>query len=364
VGLDHAWVRDKHELFVQSPVSTPETFKQLTRKGEVWLAHGRDPNFPAWADTVQLDYRLASTREAMTQLLVSVAARCDGVRCDMAMLLLNDVFARTWLKFPVSESVPPVEFWRSAISAVKVTHPDFIFLAEAYWGLESKLQELGFDFAYDKEWYDCLLSRGAGALQRQLLSRPPGFIESTARFLENHDERRIASVMSAPEHKAAALLLLGLPGMRIVYEGQLEGAEVRIPVTLERRPAIPKHPEIEAFYQELFKALSRSTVGKGKAQLCAPRSAWPGNPTFENCLVVKWQDKPPEFHLVVVNLASHPSQCYVPLSVPELATYNWSMRNLLGPENYRRAGEDLQNQGLYLDLPAHAAQLFWFQPVA
>ena len=39
------------------------------------------------------------------------------------------------------------------------------------------------------------------------------------------------------------------------------------------------------------------------------------------------------------------------------------MKDLLGQEYYKRSGDDLQNQGLYLDLPAHGAQLFHFQPI-
>ena len=41
----------------------------------------------------------------------------------------------------------------------------------------------------------------------------------------------------------------------------------------------------------------------------------------------------------------------------------WAMTDLLGEERYKRSGDDLQNQGLYLDLPAHGAQLFHFEPI-
>ena len=70
-----------------------------------------------------------------------------------------------------------------------------------------------------------------------------------------------------------------------------------------------------------------------------------------------------EFDLVAVNLAPHRSQCYVPLKMPKLADYNWSMRDLLGTEAYERFGSDLEAQGLYLDLPEHGAQLFRFAPI-
>src|SRR6266446_1472811 len=99
LGLDHPWVRERPDLFIQSPAPAPDTFQEQTSFGPVWLAHGKDPYFPGWTDTVQLDYRRPATRAAMTGLLQSVASRCEGVRCDMAMLVLNDVFAKTWERF-------------------------------------------------------------------------------------------------------------------------------------------------------------------------------------------------------------------------------------------------------------------------
>ena len=60
------------------------------------IAHGRDPYFPGWPDTLQVNHRHAGFREAMLRTLESIAQQCDGVRCDMAMLVLPDVIARTW----------------------------------------------------------------------------------------------------------------------------------------------------------------------------------------------------------------------------------------------------------------------------
>ncbi|MBI3876997.1 MAG: alpha-amylase, partial [Verrucomicrobia bacterium] len=119
LGLDHAWLREQPDLFAQSPVEVPGTFAQETVTGTRWLAHGKDPYFAPWTDTVQLDYRRFATRGAMKELLLSVAARCDGVRCDMAMLLLNDVFAKTWAHFPFAAGKPEREFWADAIPVVK-----------------------------------------------------------------------------------------------------------------------------------------------------------------------------------------------------------------------------------------------------
>ena len=363
LGVDHPWVQERPDLFVQSAVQLPETFVQSTAAGPRWLAHGKDPYFGAWTDTVQLDYRHPPTRAAMREVLRSVADRSDGVRCDMSMLLLNDVFAKTWQRFPPPCSPPASEFWEQAISTVKRSFADFLFLAEVYWDLEPRLQALGFDYTYDKQWYDEVRSRRTGAVQRHLLSHPPDFLDRSAYFLENHDEPRAASVFAPAEHRAAALLLLGLPGMRFLHEGQLAGARLRTPVQLVRRPREPHQSEVETMYRDFLTVLQTTDVGKGIGQLCAPRPAWPNNPTSENLVVVYWQVQSPEFDLVVVNLAPHASQGYVSFKNPGLSRHDWSMKNRLGEQEYRRGGQDLQDQGLYLELPGYGAQLFHFRPI-
>lgn len=363
LGLDHPWVVERPDLFVQAPAQAPETFYCKSESGGRWLAHGKDPNFVAWADTVQLDVRRSDTRACMIETLKSVATRCDGVRCDMAMLLLNDVFARTWGHFPCPESEIEGEFWAEAISAVKKTQPEFLFLGEVYWDLEARLQSLGFDYTYDKRPYDYLVYHDVAGVHRHLLSVTRDFIRRSAHFLENHDELRAASIFTLPEHRAAALLSFGLPGLRLAHEGQLTGARIKTPVQLSRRPCEPPQPQIEAFYERLLTSLEYSAVGRGKFEILRPHPAWPDNSTDHNFVAVQWQSQPDSFDLVVVNLAPHRSQCFVSLTVEGLAQRNWQMKDLLGEEEHQRYGDDLQNQGLYLDLPDHGAQLFHFTPL-
>lgn len=362
LGLDHRWTAERPELFVQSRQHRPGTFALETSQGLRRLAHGKDPNFPGWTDTVQLDYRRPGTRQAMIELLLSVADRCDGVRCDMAMLLLNDVFAGTWRDFPPDQPAPESEFWADAVAKTKRQHLDFLFLAEVYWGLEPRLHALGFDYTYDKTLYDRLVARDAAGVQQHLLGLSPAALKSGAHFLENHDERRIASILSPPEHKAAALVVLGLPGLRFIHEGQLAGGRRRVPVQLVRRCPEPEQPEIKAFYEKLLAALQSSAVGSGGAQLLKPIAAWPGNPTAANFILVKWQERPTEFDLVIVNLAPYPSQCYAPLETVAISGKTWSVRDRLSEQQFTRPGQELAEKGLYLDLPAHGAQLLHFAP--
>ncbi|TAK97478.1 MAG: alpha-amylase, partial [Verrucomicrobia bacterium] len=282
LGIDHAWLAERPELFVQSAQETEGTFAQPTADGVRWIANGKDPYFAPWTDVAQVEYRRQSARDAMRELLLDVAARCDGVRCDMAMLLLNEVFTRTWAHLPCAEKMPASEFWAGAITAVKRAQPGFIFMAEVYWGLEGTLQSLGFDYTYDKQLYDDLIWRNYMGAQRRLLESSARFVESSVHFLENHDEDRAATKFSHAELRAAALVILGLPGMRFLHEGQLEGAKLRVPVQLGRWPVEPRDGEVAKIYESLLATLTRSAVGRGEFKLLLPRPAWYGNPTDHN----------------------------------------------------------------------------------
>jgi glycosidase len=363
VGLDHPWLIEHPEFFVRSYEPRGETFHLPNATGPAWFAHGKDPNFPAWTDTAQLDHRHPELRAAVIADLVRVADLCDGVRCDMAMLQLNDVFRRNWKAFPTAHPPLEREFWTEAIAAVWRQRPDFLFLAESYWGMESALQTLGFDYTYDKVLYDELVYRDPSAITRHLLEdSSPGFVQHSAHFIENHDEQRAAAVFYPAEHRAAALLVLGLHGLRLVHEGQLTGAKYRTSVQLIRRAVETPSADLRAMYVTLLRGLRESSVGHGRPVLIRPRPAWPDNQTWRNLLLIQWQAHPEQFDLVVVNLVPHRAQCYAPLTIADLPNHHWSMRDLLGTERYLRVGADLEQQGLYLDVPPYAAQIFHFQP--
>src|SRR5499426_1401260 len=147
-GLDHPWVESHPEYYVPGTerdlARAPGNYTWARRKGgDLLLAHGRDPYFPGWPDTLQLNYGNPATQEAMIGELLRIAGQCDGVRCDMAMLILPDVFERTW-------GIRSEPFWPKATHRVRKQVSDFRFVAEVYWDLEWTLQQQGFDYTYDK----------------------------------------------------------------------------------------------------------------------------------------------------------------------------------------------------------------------
>jgi hypothetical protein len=234
--------------------------------------------------------------------------------------------------------------------------------AEVYWDLEQRLLDQGFDYAYDKPLYDHLVQQHYAAPQRHLLKAGSDRIARSVHFIENHDEQRAANTMSVAVHRAAALTILGLPGMRLIQHGQLTGARRYQPIQLARHAVELPDAALTPLYRQLLETLSNTPVGFGHAQVIAPLPAWPDNQTHQNYIIVQWQSEPPDFCILVVNLAPHRGQCYAPLNVPHLAERDWRMKNLLGEEKWVRYGEDLARQGLYLDVPPHAAQLFHLTP--
>ncbi|MCQ8240757.1 alpha-amylase family glycosyl hydrolase [Rhizosaccharibacter radicis] len=353
---DHPWVRDKPEMFVQGTAEDmarePGNWFQSAPDGPV-LARGRDPYFPGWPDTAQLDYSRPETRAAMTGVLRSVAERCDGVRCDMAMLMLPDVFGRTWGRWLGGREMVP--FWPDAITAARAVSPGFTLMAEVYWGLEDQLLSNGFDLAYDKALYDGLRDADAGRV-RFLLTGGEEKQDRRARFLENHDEPRAAAVFPWPKQRAAALATFASPGLRFFHQGQFEGMRVHIPIHLDRGPQEPADDRIAAFYARLLEALREPALRDGRHEELTPLAAWEGNPSHGNLICALWHGDDGAAFLRVVNLSTDRAQCRVRFG--DGGGGDWLLRDRLGPETYRRTARELFEPGLFLDLPGWGTNLF------
>jgi len=360
VAVDHPWVLHKPALFVASNQTFQGSFQAMTGKGVLWIAHGRDPYFPPWKDVAQLDYRNEEVRLEMKKILLSLASRCDGVRCDMAMLVVNEVFRKTWGPKVIDSEPPSYEFWPEAIPEVKKCHPKFLFLAECYWGFDTILQIQGFDFTYHKEVLDSLIAGDAPPLLHRLASLPKEHLSRCAHFLENHDEPRIASLLAPEKTKIAALVKLALPGMRMIYEKQMEGARLRMPVQFSRWPSEALDETLRAFYLNLLSTLKQTSIGRGDWHVLQPLG-WPDNPSARNLLILQWSSNNGSFELVVLNFSAQSAQCRVYLKIEGLELHQWSIRDLLGKEHHLRDGPLLISEGLYLNVQGHATHLFQFK---
>jgi glycosidase len=229
-ALDHPWTGQHPDWYVAGTEADLERPPQdFTDVGDRVLAYGRDPCFDGWPDTLQLDYAHPEVRLAMTDTLLSVADRCDGMRCDMAMLVLPDVFEKTWGR-------RPEPFWPGAVERLRARHPSVVLMAEVYWDLEWELQQQGFDFTYDKRLYDRLRDHEANAASDHLRA-DLDYQRHLARFLENHDEPRAAATFTPEVHRVASLVTFMTPGLRFMHQGQLEGARTQVSPHLCRAPS-------------------------------------------------------------------------------------------------------------------------------
>jgi hypothetical protein len=303
---------------------------------------------------LQLNAFNPGLREAATNTLADIASQCDGVRCDMAMLVLPEVFERTW-------RIPAQPFWPGATAAVRETLPGFLFLAEVYWDLEWTLQQQGFDYTYDKRLYD-RLEEGHGRPVREHLHAGLDYQDHMARFLENHDEPRAAATFAPDEHEAAAVVAFLTPGLRFLHQGQREGKRVRIPVHLGRGPDEATDEGIAEFYDRLVGCLKDPAFRDGQWQLLECRSAWDWNETWDSFVAFSWSGPGERRRLVVVNYADHQGQCYVAMPWRDMDGRTWRLSDLSGPAVYERAGGDLTWRGLYLDMPAWGYHVFAVSP--
>jgi glycosidase len=260
-AVEHPWVTTHPSFYIQIPDRTngllePEACSAIQPGRR--LACGRLLRCPPWKDTLQLNLAEAALQRALIDTLLDIARQCDGVRCDTAITALKDIFHHTWGGLANDMET---EFWDKAIDEVKRAFPNFLFLAEVYGEFEWRLQQLGFDFTYDKTLYDRLAGREVQAA-RHHLAADWEFTRRLSRFTENHDWARAPEIFGL-NNKAASLLTLSVPGLRILHEGQIEGRRKELPVYVVHRPHEETDHEIETFYGRLFTMLNHAAITSG-----------------------------------------------------------------------------------------------------
>ena len=345
VAPDHPWLADHPERFVRGTpddlLADPAAF--LSVDGSI-VARGRDPFFPPWPDVAQLDLSAATTRQAAIDVLRMIGEHADAVRCDMAMLALTDVFARTWGSRP--PSTPVAEYWDEVIGEVHRSHPELRFVAEAYWGTEPTLLQQGFDACYDKELYDHLVASNAAAVHAHVAGDHANRCEQV-RFIENHDEPRAAATFGPDAQRAAAIVVATLPGITLWHDGQFDARRSRLPVTLGRRPAEADDIELRTWYALLLAGAAR--IRRGAWQAVAT-TGWPDNGSHQNLVAWSW-DSPASHALVLVNLSDTAAQARAHPRWADLAEGSVTLADVLTGERFERDVDDIATNGLYVDLP-------------
>lgn len=354
-GPDHPWINSHQDFYIAGTLEqynlAPSLFHRIEgNQGTFFAARGKDPFFPPWPDTAQLNFFKPDMRSALLAEIRSIAKHCDGLRCDMAMLVLNDVFRENWGWLNPGLALPDEEFWASARKAV----PDLVLIAEAYWDKEWVLQQLGFDFVYDKRLYD-RLRYGSPADVAAHLKADVAFQERLVRFIENHDEERSTGAFTGKSRESATVLFSTIPGMKLFHYGQLEGKKYKFPVFLRRSGKEEPNRAIEEFHLRLFSVLNQPVFLNGSWELRDLAPA--GDDTYLNIVAYSWT-YPNSIRLVAVNLDGEYAQGRLSMTDLLHRGADFRLYDELSQREYIRNGDEMISSGLHIILPGHQAHIF------
>jgi hypothetical protein len=357
LARDNPWMTSHPDWFVQGDnacvYNNPERF--FSPDGKINFAHGRDPYFPPWGDTVQVNFFSLEMRKALIGELLKIAEVADGVRCDMAMLALNDIFRHVWIDAIKGYPKPSTEFWAEAIIEVKRKHPNFLFIAEVYWGLGLKMIKLGFDYVYDKTLYDRLKFSTPAEIASYII-KPDMPLEHGMHFIENHDEPRAPVYFGRQHSLAAAVVISTIPGLRFFHDGQLEGKLIHIPVQLAKEPIEDVDSDIQQFYRRLLEIINTPAFHSADWKMVDINCSWQDNESFKNLLAWRWYS-PEGLKIIVVNYSPNQSQGRIKLGITLKITEPVDYRDELTNAEYQGNPAEINEQGLYVDLKPWQAHI-------
>lgn len=337
----------------------PYTFYKSPANEKEYLAHGRDPLFPPWKDTAQINFYSREARDFLIDVLLNITEVCDGVRCDMVMLPLNNIFFNTWIgvikKYGFER--PAKEFWEEAISTVKKKRNDFIFIAETYWDLEWQLQNLGFDFTYDKKLTDRLVGGDIRSIKDHL-NGEYSYQQKSVRFLENHDEERAVIKLGRERSLAAAVIMSTIPGIAFYFDGQCDGKRIKLPLQLGREPEEKQDEKIKEFYRNLFQITKAEVFRKGDWKILEPIAVGNNDLSFENLLAWQWR-LGNEVRIVIINYYNSTSRCRLKFDI-NVSSDEIILSDLLNNTKYKRSVNEINEKGLSVELKSFNSHIFSF----
>ena len=352
----------------------PENGKRVPKT--ILVAYGRDPYFYPWIDTAQLDYARPELRSHLIEMISGLARRVDGIRCDMAMLVLREqvkLHRHPGMPREEFDRLMPKEFWQEVIQEVKRVNPHFVFVAETYWSMEGQLQHLGFDYTYNKPLYEAICgamhSGHAEGLMNFLRVLGTEYLSRSLHFLENHDEERAMNALGEARQRPAAVLLSTLPGLALIHQGQMEGRRERLPV----QRVVPLQEEesnegLSAYYKHLIQTTSLPVFRKGRLHVL-----YSNNPAF----IAYARGGSDQQSLIVINTSGHLQKGMVYITPGlrlESGISYWfydlyydlksaAVRELSGVQPaYQYPAAQILKQGIYVELQPHDSHVFLIAP--
>jgi hypothetical protein len=354
VAIDHPWVQSRPNFFINATLDdlARDAQSYFQTKNGIIIAHGKDPYFPAWTDTAQLNYFNPDTRLAMVAVLKKLADLCDGIRCDMAILILKRIQKQIWGSRTVYPE-PGQEFWQDVIPEIKRTHPKFIFIAEAYWGLEEELIGYGFDFVYDINFYHALLNNDISAI-KMVLDGSRRFQDNRLKFIENHDEMRALAALGHERIRPAVLILALSPGGHLFYQGQLKGFSKRLPVQLLKRPGEDVDEVICSFYGTFFKVLKEIKKQSAGWKYFEPEPYGEEDLSYKNVIAFYGGGS----FIAIINYAHMVAEVILKPQLVETSSNDVVFKDMLSLVEIRKSIIDIKSKGLHISVNPYGFFLF------
>jgi hypothetical protein len=358
VAVDHLWVREYPHCFVKATQEDLQKHPDWFFKPEGsnhYLAYGRDPNFPPWRETAQLNHFSRDTRKLITDTLLKISDFCDGVRCNKVMLTLNDIFGQNWgaILNRTGFKTPSEEFWPRAIEILREKNPYFIFLAEVYWGLEWRVQQMGFDYTYDQVLYDRLRWTMPADIKAHLKAERL-YQKRSLRFIDNHNEPPSATAFGRERSIAAAAVISTLEGLRLYHYKQLEGVRVKPPIRYLKNEC-RNDSELKKTYEKILKEVDHPAYHGGEWTLLDACPASREDQTFNNLLCWHWVQQN-TLKLVVVNYSNSDSHGRVLVKAKSNGDH-FRFKDELSGEVFTHPLEEVSGRGLYVKLPPYGVRM-------
>ncbi|MBD3384083.1 alpha-amylase [candidate division KSB1 bacterium] len=210
-----------------------------------YIYHGNDGTSMPWNDTAQLNYLKAEVREAVIQVILSVARKFPVIRFDAAMTLAKKHIKRLWFPEPGTggaipsrsehgldkeafDAAMPAEFWREVVDRVAQEAPETLLLAEAFWLLEGYfVRTLGMHRVYNSAFMN-MLKNEENANYRSVIKNTiqfdPEILKRYVNFMNNPDEETaVAQFGKDDKYFGVCIMLATMPGLPMFGHGQIEG---------------------------------------------------------------------------------------------------------------------------------------------
>jgi len=351
-AVDAPTAKSKPILYMRAPKGEKNP-KRYTADG---LAYGKDPYFDPWMDVLQWNYWESETRNFMKSNLMTVLSLADGVRCDMAHLMLNDVFSKTWKRELDSWGYkrPDKEFWETAISSARAKYPKAIFLAEVYedWQIE-KLYQLGFTYTYDKVLLD-KLKGSPYEVNDYIHYKTEAYWGHAAHFVENHDEERVVASMGGNKDKAmaAGTIAATIGGMIFINHGQWSGYRNKLDVHLRRKAYEDEDYNVKNYYQRLMTVIQDPAFTDVNYYFVYNMS---GQKAGDFIAYIRESSK--THFLIVVNYSDNTGCAEVPIYNIK-GSGNRKIYEMISSVEYTRNVDDIRNRGLTVCLGPWQSQIF------